>query len=273
VFWLRPILLLAGALLIVLLFWWERRRPRQAAAADGSAARTERQEQPERAEPSFGAAAAMPLSEREQRRALPVIDWSNPSAPAPEPAPAAGVGSGLEEGVEGAATDRGPPVTDAAAAVPPMIIDWPEENARRIVTLRVVPAGGERLPGRALRQGLSACGFRHGQFGIFHLPGDDGRVILSAASLVRPGTLDPAAMDFQRYAGLNLFAVLPGPLETGPALERLGQVALDLAGRVSGRVHDEHGTPLGTAGVADWRRRMLGTPGGTGLADQAGPAS
>jgi FtsZ-interacting cell division protein ZipA len=264
VFWLRPILLLAGALFIALLFWWERRRPRQAAAAGESGARAERQEKPERTEPSFGAAAAMPRSEREQRRALPVIDWSNPSAPEPAPAPAADVGGGLEEGVEGAATDRGPSVTGAAAAVPAMIIDWPEESARRIVTLRVVPAGGDRLPGRALRQGLSACGFRHGQFGIFHLPGDDGRVILSAASLVRPGTLDPAAMDFQRYAGLNLFAVLPGPLDTGPALERLGQAALELAGRVSGRVHDEQGTPLGAASIADWRRRMLGALGGAG---------
>jgi cell division protein ZipA len=271
VVWLRPILLLAGALFIALLFWWERRRPRQAAAAGESGARAERHEKPERTEPSFGAAAAMSGSEREQRRALPVIDWSNPSAPepapAPEPALAPGVDGGLEEGVVGAATDRGPPVTDAAAAVPPMVIDWPEENARRIVTLRVVPAGGDRLPGRALRQGLSACGFRHGQFGIFHLPGDDGRVILSAASLVRPGTLDPAAMDFQRYAGLNLFAVLPGPLDTGPALERLGQAALELAGRVSGRVHDEQGTPLGAASIVDWRRRMLGALGA------AGPAS
>jgi FtsZ-interacting cell division protein ZipA len=73
-------------------------------------------------------------------------------------------------------------------------------------------------------------------------------------------------MDFQRYAGLNLFAVLPGPLDAGHALERLGQVALELAGRVSGRVHDEHSTPLGAASVADWRRRVLDAPGGAGPA-------
>lgn len=255
-FWLRPILLFAGALFIAWLFWWERRRPRQAAAAGGSAARTEPQERPERTEPSFEAAAAATAgSEREQRRALPVIDWSDSVA-----------GDAIEEGVVGGASDLAPAVTVAVAEPPPMIIDWPEENARRIVTLRIVPTGSDRLPGRAVRQGLTACGFRHGQFGIFHLPGEDGRVILSAASLVRPGTLDPAAMDFQRYAGLNLFAVLPGPLAAGHALERLGQVALELAGRVSGRVHDEQSTPLGTASVADWRRRVLGAPGGAGPA-------
>jgi cell division protein ZipA len=255
-FWLRPILLLAGALLIALLFWWERRRPRQAAAAGAGAARAERQGKPERTEPSFEATAAVTAgSEREQRGALPVIDWSDSVA-----------GDAIEEGVVGEASERAPAVTVAVAEPPPLVIDWPEENSRRIVTLRVVPAGSDRLPGRAVRQGLTACGFRHGQFGIFHLPGEDGRVILSAASLVRPGTLDPAAMDFQRYAGLNLFAVLPGPLDAGHALERLGQVALELAGRVSGRVHDEHSTPLGAASVADWRRRVLGAPGGAGPA-------
>lgn len=261
--WLRPILLLAGALLIVLLFWWERRRPRQAAAAGEGAARAERQERPERTEPSFEAAAAAGAgNEREQRRALPVIDW-------PASAPAA-ANDAFAVGAVGGAADVPPSATMDRAEPPPMMIDWPEEDARRIVTLRIVPAGAERLPGRAVRQGLSACGFRHGQFGIFHLPGEDGRVILSAASLVRPGTLDPAAMDFQRYAGLNLFAVLPGPLDAGHALERLGQVAVELASRVSGRVHDEHSTPLGSASLADWRRRVLGTLGTLGA---AGPAA
>jgi cell division protein ZipA len=269
-FWLRPILLFAGALFIALLFWWERRRPRQAAAADGSAVRSERAERPERTEPSFeAAAAAMAGNEREQRRALPVIDWSESSGPTSTPALAIApraARDGGAEGVTGEAADVAPRVTVEVADPPSMIIDWPEENARRIVTLRIVPVGTERLPGRAVRQGLSACGFRHGQFGIFHLAADDGRVILSAASLVRPGTLDPAAMDFQRYAGLNLFAVLPGPLAAAQALERLGQVALELAGRVAGRVHDEHSTPIGTASVADWRRRVLGAPGGAGPA-------
>ena len=138
-----------------------------------------------------------------------------------------------DEGVVSVVADAAPQATDPHPAFPPLIVDWPDENARRIITLRIVPAGTERLAGRALRQGLTACGFQHGPFGIFHLPGDDGRVILSAASLVRPGTLDPAAMDFQRYPGVNIFAVLPGPLSAEMALQRLGQTALELAGRVA----------------------------------------
>ena len=129
------------------------------------------------------------------------------------------------------------------------------------MTLRIVPAGPERLAGRALRQGLTASGFQHGPFGIFHLPGYDGRVILSAASLVRPGILDPAAMDFQRCPGVNIFAVLPGPLSPTMALQRLGQAALELAGRVQGRVQDDTSAPFTVAGSGEWRRRILGAIG------------
>lgn len=298
-FWLRPILLLAGALFITALFWWERRRTRQAAGAPPT--RTAR------AEPSFD---SMPMSsagsEREQRRALPVIDWSaeassastsassgaNASASANVGANAsvaaspagAGAANAAADGVVGAARAVAATVVAPTADPPRMIVDWPDEKARRIVTLRIVPPGTDRLPGRAVRQALSACGFRHGEFGIFHLPDEDGRVILSAASLVLPGTLDPAAMDFQRYSGLNVFAVLPGPVSADLALERLGQLALELAGRLSARVHDDQSAPLGASNAGAWRRRLLATldggaaapvtpedPGG-GAGAVAGPA-
>ena len=259
-FWLRPILLLTGALFIVALFWWERRRTRQAASPPSVRST--------RAEPSFD---SMPISgasnEREQRRALPVIDWSA------EALSATGSEFGNANANANIAANAGEMATLAPAVVvvqvaepPPMIVEWPEENARRIVTLRIVPAGTDRLPGRAVRQALSACGFRHGEFGIFHLPDEDGRVILSAASLVLPGTLDPAAMDFQRYSGLNVFAVLPGPLSAELALERLSQLALELAGRVSGRVHDDQSAALGASNAGGWRRRMLATLVGTAAA-------
>jgi len=242
--WLRPILLLAGALFIAALFWWERRRGRQAVPPPAARAA--------RAEPSFDPLpAAAPVGEREPRRALPVIDWPVESASAAAlvaPPPAA---------AEVHATIA-PPIAEP----PPLIVEWPEESARRIVTLRLVPTGTDRLAGRVLRQALGACGFRHGEFGIFHLADESGRVFLSAASLVLPGTLDPAVMDFQRYAGLNLFAVLPGPLPPEVALERLGQVALELAARVPGRVNDDQGAALESANAAAWRQRMLDTLAG-----------
>lgn len=253
--WLRPILLLAGALFIGLLVWWERRRPRQ--APELSVSRSER------TEPALDLSAAAGVDsaassrverapsersesgearDRELRRTPPVIGWSDVALADQHPRMpgAAGAAGGVAQDVQ-----------------PELIVDWPAEDARRIVTLRILPARQDRLPGRALRQGLTACGFRHGQFGIFHLPGDDGRVVISAASLVRPGMLDPATMDFQRFAGINMFAVLPGPLTSEVALQRLGQVAVEVAARVGGRVQDESSAPFSAGEAGAWRRRCL----------------
>jgi FtsZ-interacting cell division protein ZipA len=259
--WLRPILLLAGAVFMVLLIWWERRRPHRIRGGEpypgarlerqtgrGSEGEAERQPAPTvvRQAPEEHRGTA-----REPPRPPPVVDWpsghSAAARPVPEPAPAP------------AASGAGDFV--APASEPPLIVDWPEEGSRRIVTLRILPARHDRLAGRALRQGLTASGFRHGAFGIFHLPEPDGRVVLSAASLVRPGMLDPATMDFQRFAGINLFAVLPGPVSDETALQRLGQVAVELAGRVEGQVQDETGAPFNAAAVAAWRGRCLQSAG------------
>ena len=249
--WLRPILLLAGAIFIGLLVWWESRRPRQAQGGDvAPAARTE---------PAFGAdvdaVAERGASDRELRRSPPLSSWSDEISPALHAGGAAPL----------AAAEAQPAILG-----PALIVDWPEESVRRIVTLRIVPARHDRLAGRALRQGLTGCGFRHGQFGIFHLPGEDGRVVISAASLVRPGMLDPATMDFQRFSGINLFAVLPGPLSHELALHLLGQVAVELATRVDGLVQDDSGAPFDVRKTLAWRERCLAAIEGPGAS--AGPA-
>jgi FtsZ-interacting cell division protein ZipA len=138
------------------------------------------------------------------------------------------------------------------------VVEWPPEGERRIVNLRVVPVRVDRFAGRALRLSLTAAGFEHGRFGIFHLPGPNGRAIVSAASLNRPGILDPDNMDFQRFGGLNLFAVLPGPLPPGAAVDRLVDAACDIAQRLEGRVQDESGMPLDVERLELLRRLATG---------------
>ena len=60
---------------------------------------------------------------------------------------------------------------------PQLVLAWPNENERRIVTLRVIPRVEPRFPGRALRQAFSAAGFWHGPLDIYHLPDEGGRVV------------------------------------------------------------------------------------------------
>jgi cell division protein ZipA len=137
-----------------------------------------------------------------------------------------------------------------------LVVDWPPEAERQILSLRIAALSHERLSGRLVRQALGACGFEHGRFGIFHQAGADGRALLSAANLTKPGIFDLPNMDFQRFSGLSLFAVLPGPLPPAAALDHLLDTAQDLAERLRARLQDEQGLTLGAAQLENLRRTV-----------------
>jgi cell division protein ZipA len=143
-----------------------------------------------------------------------------------------------------------------AAAAP--LVEWPPDDQRRVVALRLVAPLPERFAGRSLRQALAAEGFVLGRFDIFHKPDEARRAILSAASLTRPGTFDADTMDSQHFGGLSLFAVLPGPMSPPQAFEELVTTARNLNERLCGVLQDEAGTPLTPARIASLRERMSG---------------
>jgi cell division protein ZipA len=107
-----------------------------------------------------------------------------------------------------------------------------------------------------LRQAFNSAGFWHGPLDIYHLPDREGRVILSAAALAQPGTFDPSIMDSQRFSGLNLFVVLPGPLAERDAFDVLVSSARTLAERLEGTLTDQHGDELTTQRIARLRQSL-----------------
>ncbi len=135
-------------------------------------------------------------------------------------------------------------------------VEWPADDQRNIVALRIEARGSEKLGGRSLRQSLLGESFIFGKFDIFHLPLADGRVIVSAASLTKPGSFVLASMDAQTFAGLNLFAVLPGPLAPIETLERLVASGRLLAQRLRADVLDSQGQPLTEARLMEMRKRL-----------------
>ncbi len=141
-------------------------------------------------------------------------------------------------------------------AAPKLTLHWPSEAERRIVTLRVVPKSEPRFAGRALRQAFSGCGFWHGPMDIYHLPDEQGQVLLSAAALAQPGTFDPSIMDSQRFSGLNLFAVLPGPMPQREVFEELVHAARQLAERLGGQITDQHGAELTAERISRLRQSL-----------------
>jgi len=141
------------------------------------------------------------------------------------------------------------------AAAPP-VVEWPPDEQRRIVALRLVAPQPQRFPGRSLRQALAAEGFVLGRFAIFHKPDEARRAVLSAASLNRPGTFDADTMDSQHYGGLSLFAVLPGPKPPPQAFDELVFTARSLNERLQGVLQDEQGGPLTPSRIAALRERL-----------------
>jgi FtsZ-interacting cell division protein ZipA len=148
---------------------------------------------------------------------------------------------------------------EAPTPRPRLRLDWPEDSQRRILALRVVARTGERFTGGAVRQALQGEGFEFGEFDIFHLAIEDGRVELSAANLTKPGSFRLQKMDAESLLGLNLFAVLPGPRPALETFERLYGVAGLLAQRLRGEVRDATGQVLSGARLAELRREAAGS--------------
>jgi FtsZ-interacting cell division protein ZipA len=85
-------------------------------------------------------------------------------------------------------------------------------------------------------------------------------VILSAAALAQPGTFDPSIMDSQRFSGLNMFAVLPGPLPERETFDQLVHAARTLAERLDGTLNDQHGEELTAPRIARLRQALEAPP-------------
>jgi len=277
---LRLILLVAGVLFIAGIAgfeWWRGRRGRALSA-------TAREDQP--VEVSSSTKGPLPDINvvRDARVAasdnLPVIELSSTSASGTRRA--LGIAISDEVAVDVAAGGAEPAATrnepyigegnqdqyDEISEVrvfdeqpvhgPQLVLAWPKEEERRIVTMRLVPQGEPRFGGRALRQAFASAGFWHGPLDIYHLPDSRGRVIVSAAALAQPGTFDPSIMDSQRFSGLNLFSVLPGVLSERDTFDELVRAARMLAERLDGFITDQHGDELTPQRISRLRQSLEG---------------
>lgn len=280
---LRLALLLVGALLLVAIVVWEivqRRRASKADAAHQAGPPSvdpllRSDDEPEvREDPSltlpemhvrdrlieptlvdFDSAIA-----KEPSLGIPVLDSVTLSDPVVTVSNAtqASAAQAEERSSEAAAESIEAPVsvvTESPAQEPvAMRLDWPPAEQQRIIGLRVIARNGERFTGVSLRQALLGEGFQHGELDIFHRPMADGRVLLSAASLTKPGNFDLATMDSSLFLGLNLFAVLPGPLPGRDTVDKLLIAGHTLAQRLRGELRDSRGEALTEARLTEMRR-------------------
>jgi cell division protein ZipA len=84
----------------------------------------------------------------------------------------------------------------------------------------------------------------HGKYDVFHRLHSDGQSIFSIASMVEPGTFDLEKMNETQYAGITMFAQLPGPVPGMHALNELVACARRLHQALGGVLQDDRGIPL-----------------------------
>ena len=274
---LRVILLVAGLLFIAGIAgfeWWRARRSRPAAMAP-------REEAPTADSVSVARPAVHDVHVvREPRMAvgedLPVIELASTSASGTRRALGISISDEVAVNMPG---EEPPPA--AAARTEPYIGVGPHDEISEVRVYEEQPVRGPQLVlclaegirashrhaargsarraafrGTRLRQAFASAGFWHGPLDIYHLPDDAGRVVVSAAALAQPGTFDPSIMDSQRFSGLNLFAVLPGPMPEREAFDELVRAARALAERLEGSLTDQHGEELTPQRIARLRQSL-----------------
>jgi FtsZ-interacting cell division protein ZipA len=289
---LRVTLMVVGGVFLIALAWWELRRSRQARGSEvprpvpepltGASERSSDWDLPPLDLPR--------MSARDPEAELPIVEVGAADFAALEARAEATAAAQVSQesqvpdnGMDGLLAELGgnqapdPPIDDEAWSAPalaaapepvpapvaamlstpavpgaPVVVDWPVAQDSQVLAVRLVSMG-EKFSGRAVRMALAAEGFVLGKFSIFHKPAPDGRALLSIASLNKPGTFDLHSIDLQRYGGLNLFTVLPGPVSGADAVDELLVCAQVLAQRLRGTLQDEAGQPLSPARTAVMR--------------------
>ena len=286
---LRWILLAAGAVLVVGLWWWERRRgavrlqdadvrpmdrfePRLGSEPVAEPARLElptlravpEERTVPRGDPPLVTIEGLPENADDvvlgtvRPEPAPRLQQATPGAP-PEPPPARpGRATGPEataaRPVTGTPLPRRPKTLGSGRDESPRERGEPPSMHQKLVALRLVARGAEPIAGAALRAALDNEGLTFGRYSIYHRQRADGRAIYSVASLVEPGSFEVAHIDAQRFPGVSLFAVFPGPLPAPEAFDEMLAAARRLAERLGGMLQDERGgslTPQGALGLRE----------------------
>ncbi|MDP9142730.1 MAG: cell division protein ZipA C-terminal FtsZ-binding domain-containing protein [Pseudomonadota bacterium] len=164
-----------------------------------------------------------------------------------------GVGKPRKRIVPGMENAIDPPVEDAVAA--------PGAVEDKLVVLLIAEREGTAIFGPKIHAALRDHGLVYGDKKIYHAM-QGKRPVYSVASLVKPGTLDPAEQRGFSTPGLSLFMLLPGPEAPSKAVANMLATARSLALQLNADVYDSNRAPLTpateqalTADIAAWAQK------------------
>ncbi|MCI0748926.1 MAG: hypothetical protein L0Y32_00075 [Nevskiales bacterium] len=166
---------------------------------------------------------------------------SNPAPPAPSPPPH---------------------LTRPTAATP---VAAPGKLPEKLVAFYIAEREGTDIMGSRIHGALQSQGLCFGERKIYHrLQGE--RPVFSVASLIKPGSLDPAEADGFSTPGLSVFMQLPGPVRPEAAFQDMLRTSRQLAQTLKAQLYDSEQRQLLTeerahalqAQVEEWARKYAG---------------
>lgn len=125
----------------------------------------------------------------------------------------------------------------------------------KVFTLLIAEREGTSIYGAKLHDALKAQKLQFGARQIYHRL-EQGMVQYSVASLVKPGTLDPADAAGFSTPGLSMFLMLPGPVKPLAAFDDMLATAKGLAASLNGVVFDAKRQPLSAEAEATLRAEV-----------------
>lgn len=138
------------------------------------------------------------------------------------------------------------PASDTAEAANEAVSEAPAKVfEEKIVHLLIAQREGAVIDGALIHQALGEQRLQYGDRKIYHRL-DQGKAVFSVASLVKPGTLDPAEQASLATPGLTVFMVLPGPTRPRLALQDMIATTRALAEQLDGEVFDASRQPFNT---------------------------
>jgi cell division protein ZipA len=245
-------LLLLGLGIVVVLVWSSRREKkaleRLSTPQAAPASRDWGMEQAMTAPLQAGRAAA---PAEPAKPAQPGVPFDELGVGKPRKIPTLGVTSTLPPGT------RAP---DLGSAPAPKVPD-------KVLGLYIAEHEGTNILGPKIHAALVDRGLKYGPKKVYHRYEAD-QPVFSVASLVKPGSLDPAEAEGFATPGLSVFMVLPGPVRPVAAFQDMLDTARGLARALNAELYDsELRAPLTPARerelheqVEEWARRY--TPAG-----------
>ena len=155
------------------------------------------------------------------------------------------------------------PDVDQTVPEPPSdaAVDKASQALPEVLVIHISARVGQRFSGDAIMSAARDVGLVPGQMEILHRFDEvSGEVLLSMASMVKPGTFPFHSMSDFYTPGLALFAQLPARRPSLEIYDTLLATGERLAALLNGRLQDERRRPL-TGALRERMRERLTGPG------------